>query len=204
MGFKKHIWFLSVFILYHVALLRVDFVGGRESSLVMWIGKGRYSSSFTMSGKNPFQDPHDQCKWSEKRGGAPKASQFMFLHLLSRAREDHGTSCFPTEHDWVFQPAPPAFRLSPLGRLQSRYRNMVTECGIRYKRTCNWRASLWRQTLMATGCLCREKSSFTAVSCLFVVGDTKKTRELVLGLFLLVFRYKLQIWPSRVDQTASS
>lgn len=186
MGFKQHIWFLSVFRLYHVAVLHIDFISGRESSLGMWRGKGRHSSAYTVSEKNPFQDPHDPCKWGEKRGGAPKAPQLLFLHLLSRAREEHGTSSFPTEHGWVFQPAPPAFTLSPLGGLQSRHRNMVTEGGIRYKMRCNRRASLCRQTLVAPGCLCREKSSFIAVRCVFAAGDTTKAKQFVFGLFLVV------------------
>lgn len=131
--------------------------------------------------------------------GTPKALALLFLHLLSRAREEHSTSSFPTEHDWLFQPAPPAFTWSPLGRLQSRHRNMVTQCGIWYKRRCTWRVSLWRQTLVATGCLCREKSTFIPVRCVFVAGDTTNTEQFVLGLFLLVFRHELQTWPPLVS-----
>lgn len=39
MGWKKHIWVLSVFSLSHVAVLYVGFVAGKESSLGMWRGR---------------------------------------------------------------------------------------------------------------------------------------------------------------------
>lgn len=57
MGSKKHIWVLSAFSLYHVAVLHADFVAGRESSLGMWRGKGRYSSLYKSLEKNAWRKP---------------------------------------------------------------------------------------------------------------------------------------------------
>lgn len=60
MGFRKHIWFLSVFSLYHVAILHVDFVGkGR----VHWeCGEGREDTAAHTQQhleKIPGKNPHD-------------------------------------------------------------------------------------------------------------------------------------------------
>lgn len=161
----------------------------------MWRGKGRYSSWYTTSGKNPWKKPTWWCKWSEKQGGAPEASELLFLQLLGRAREEPRPPPFPQSTTGCSASSSSIYLIS-LGRLQSRHGNMITECGIWHRRRCNWRVSLWRQTLVALGCLCREKSTVTPVRCVLVAGDTTKSEQFVLGL---VFRHKLHIWLSLVS-----